>query len=229
MSKKVKSAVKGAKGQDGKDAAGKTEEKCPCQLILKVFRKQEWNKKPGSSSENVQQGGTIGDFELWKVGDKEPLVTGKMLEAAGPSSKTRGSDQRVSPGSYGLIKNPGSKGPYRLIQTTQAAATASFGTRGAVNIHGGNNPVDLEGCLLPGSASTTNKVTEPPAKKGGKGEISEYPSISGSQSKLSEIKAQIAKYGTTESMTTYDGAEKYNTAYYNNVTVVIYEIGSGSK
>lgn len=209
------------KGQN--DEVGADEAKCPVELVLTVWRKQEWNKIPTASDANVQQGGTIGDFELRKTGDKDPLVTGKMLEAAGPSSKVRDSDARVMPGTYKLIKNPGSKGPYRITQETQAEATSQFGTRGAVNIHGGNNPVDLEGCLLPGGASTVNAV-KVPGVGGAKATTQHYPSISSSQPKLKEIKEQIAKYGVTESKTTYDGMEKYTTTTYTNVKVVIFEI-----
>jgi hypothetical protein len=219
---------KAAAAATGDDAVGEDEAKCPCELTLTVWRKQEWNKVPGAANENVQQGGTIGDFELRKSGDDKPLVTGKMLEAAGPSSKVQGSDARVMPGTYALIKNPGSKGPYRIVQMTQSEATSHFGTRGAVNIHGGNNPVDLEGCLLPGGASANNPVKVPGVGKA-KPTTQYYPSISGSQAKLTEIKDAIAKYGVTESKTTYDGTEKYTTTTYTNVKVVIVEIVSPPK
>ena len=141
-----------------------------------------------------------------------------MLEAAGPSSQVEGSDQRVLAGNYSLIKNPGSKGPYRLAQTSQSLAEQTFGKRGQVNIHVGNAPKDLTGCLCPGSSWQEVGLTR---RNGVEDRSNAYPSVISSKTKLAELQREIAKYGNIRAGATYDGYAAYGSGYYCNVQVVI--------
>lgn len=197
-------------------------EDCPVELVLTIQRIREWPKNPNATTLNAQQGGTISEFELTKNDEKNPLVTGFILEAAGPSSTTEGSDQRISAGIYSLIKNPASVGPYRLVQLTQVLSGLTFGERNCINIHIGNAPVNLEGCLCPGINWEERGVT----KKNGKEDRSNaYPYVISSGGKLAEIQKHISKYGKIRSETTYDGSGAYKgSAYYCNVLVIIRDI-----
>ncbi|AKT39527.1 hypothetical protein [Chondromyces crocatus] len=212
MSGGVAGAVQESNQQcDGNASVGGTVAACPVRLVLTIQRIKEWAKDAEAETANAQQGGTIAEFKLERIaaGKVTVPVTGFMLEAAGPSSKKRGGDERVAPGTFGMIKNPGAKGPYRLIQTSRSLAQAVFGTRGLVNIHIGNFPVDLEGCFCPGESWTDHKT---------------HPSVSSSGPKLRALQAAIEADAVKESQTTYDGYDDYNTSYYSNVTVIVREI-----
>lgn len=192
------------------------QETCPIELILTVRRTKEWPKNPEATLKDAKEGGTVGDFDLKKTGQEAALVTGVMLEAAGPSSRTAGSDQRVVAGTYWMIRNPGSKGRYRLVQTTQAAATSTFGNRGLVNIHSGNQPTHLEGCLCPGSKWVEKGEAAPDL----------YPFVEASRAKMTELQNAISAHAKTDTRKSYDGANEYNTTFYCNVLVVIHEIAA---
>jgi hypothetical protein len=218
----VGTAVKNARQRsDADEPAVELSQLCQVNLVLTIQRIQEWPKNPKASDENARQGGTISKFDLTlrRTDEKTPLVIGHMLEAAGPSSQTRRSDQRVVAGQYSLIKNPGSKGPYRLVQTSKVLSDQTFGKRGLVNIHAGRYPVHLEGCICPGPYWEELGVT----KQGNRSNV--FPSVtSSSRDKLADIKNKISKYGEVKTQETYDGYGSYSDGYYRNVSVVILDI-----
>lgn len=217
MAEVVNEAVDDANKQPDADEPVEDEEQvCPVELILTIQREREWAKDPDATNINAQQGGTIGKFDLKKSGVEAPLVDGYTLEAAGPSSRTADTDHRIPAGMYSMIKNPGRTGPYRLVQTTEGLAEMTFGERYWVNIHSGNLPEHIEGCILP--AVSWEEVTV--------GDTEEvYPKVTSSKNKLDKLKEQISAHAKTEKQTTYDGKETYtNKTFYTNVMVVIKEI-----
>ena len=71
-------------------------------------------------------------------------IKGYALEPAGPSSEQDGSDKRVDPGTYALVKHSGThfQGVYELADVTG---------RHYILIHWGNFSENTVGCILPGS------------------------------------------------------------------------------
>lgn len=166
-------------------------------VMIKMTRIKQWPKNENASNWNARQGGTISKFTVFVDGIEK--LSGYILEAAGPSSRVKGSDQRVFPGSYFLTRNPGSKGhhPFRLVQKDQQAAKRIFGNRVACNIHTGNRPENIEGCLAPGENYKTS----------GSG-INEYPVVENSKPTLNKLVKIIEEHSrTTGDITVYDGAK----------------------
>ena len=174
-------------------------------VLITIERYKEWDKDSTASSENVKQGGTLSRYKVHINGVMS--TEGYMLEAAGPDSKVAGSDRRISAGSYNLIKNPGSKGHFRLVQLNQTSASDMFGTRALVNIHIANYPSDIEGCFAPGSERSENGT---------------YPSVSNSSTAYNELKSLIIDNSNTESTKTFDGGNTYNSSLlYTEVKLVV--------
>ncbi len=200
----VKKATKKA-GKKSSKSPDKCTKNCSVVMVLTIQRIKEWPKRPKAKNKNTQDGGTIAKFNL-KINGKVKLK-GYMLEAAGPSTTVAGTDQRIMPGSYRLIKNPGTKGPYRLVN-------GPFGKRSLVNIHAGNYPTDLEGCFAPGTS-----WSEQGTKK------ERYPFVGSSSAKLNKLKALInknAEYKGKKKST--DGKHTYSAKYISNLTVIVKEI-----
>ncbi len=187
--------------------------KLPIRVELIITRFAQYPKKPSfiGIDDNAAQGGTHSKFEL-RVNNVAKLE-GFMLEAAGPSSKDAGSDQRIMPGTYGLIENPGSKGDFRLVQKTKEDAEKYFGSRSLVNIHIANSPQDIEGCFAPGAKAETINP----------GRDIEYPAVSKSGAKYKLLKDIILSLGNTLSGKSYDGKYTYNEVIYANVDVIVKE------
>jgi hypothetical protein len=161
---------------------------------------------------NASQGGTHSRFKFIVNGSVK--MTGYMLEAAGPSSQVAGSDQRIIPGKYSLIDNPGSKGDFRLVKSTKEAADELFGNRSLVNIHIANFPKDIEGCFAPGAKDLTMN----------KGQDNEYPYVIGSENQYNRLKDLIIEHTRQQTIPSYDGSESiYNTTLYTGLTVLIKE------
>lgn len=121
-------------------------------IKIAVDRYKDFVKQPNAADDNVKQGGTLSKYLVEEDGTE--VATGYMLEAAGPDSKTAGTDQRVPIGTYHIIENPGTKGDFRLVLLDETEASNQMGTRSLVNIHIGNFPKDIEGCLVPGTSAT---------------------------------------------------------------------------
>lgn len=185
--------------------------KLPLRIELIISRFAQWPKKPQFTgiNDNAAQGGTHSKFKLCV--NNVVQLTGYMLEAAGPSSKKSGSDQRIMPGTYGLIDNPGSKGDFRLVQRTKEGAIKYFGERSLVNIHIANDPKDIEGCFAPGLKNMTRY----------KGEDIEFPRVSDSGTMYQRLNSKIVELSNIKREKTYDGKFTYNTQTYINVTVII--------
>ncbi|AKT39526.1 DUF5675 family protein [Chondromyces crocatus] len=198
--------------QDGNERVRGVVKPCPVQLVLTIQRIREWPKNDEGTSANAKQGGTISTYKLERVGTRKALTEGFMLEAAGPSTKTAGTDQRIPAGTYGIIDNPGTKGPYRFVQTSKSLATATFGERFEVNIHVGNFPTELEGCFCPGQSWSDNEGA--------------FPSVSTSRPQVKELETHIEGEGTTEVVKTYDGRDEHSRKYFTNVTVIVREIAT---
>jgi hypothetical protein len=77
-----------------------------------------------------------------------------MLEEKGPSTTKSGLQQRVPAGEYELVWHQGARFPKALRLRNAVVPDAR-----AILIHVGNTAKDTEGCLLPGSGKTSNKVT----------------------------------------------------------------------
>jgi len=130
-----------------------------------------------------------------------------MLEAAGPDSKVSGSDQRVTEGTYSLMKNPGIRGDFRLVQRTKKLAENTFGKRSLVNIHIGNYPKDIEGCFAPGTSKSDTGL---------------YPYVSSSGIAYKKLKKIIIDNSKVENIDSYDGRnDKYTTNLYVDVKIII--------
>lgn len=168
-------------------------------IVLEVQRMREWPKNRFASDPNAKEGGTISTFKLSLNG--EVKQKGNILECAGPSTWIENTDQRVKPGSFYVIENSGNRGPFRLVQLTQTNARAAFGTRSLVNIHPGNDPDEVKGCLMPGDNwEICNKGT-----------INEYPRIlAPSVTKCNQIAQFINDHSETEIRTTYDCRRSVN-------------------
>lgn len=161
---------------------------------------------------NASQGGTHSKFKFIVNGNVK--MTGYMLEAAGPSSQAAGSDQRIMPGKYSLIDNPGSKGDFRLVKTTKEAADELFGKRSLVNIHMGNFPKDIKGCFAPGKIDRIMN----------EGEGNEYPYVADSETQYNRLRDLIIVHTRPQIIPSYDGSEDiYNTTLYTGLTVMIEE------
>lgn len=174
-------------------------------VILKITRYKEWAKNQISSDENIQQGGTLSKYVLSVDGVEK--ATGYMLEAAGPDSKVSGSDQRVTEGTYSLMKNPGIRGDFRLVQRTKKLAENTFGKRSLVNIHIGNYPKDIEGCFAPGTSKSDTGL---------------YPYVSSSGIAYKKLKKIIIDNSKVENIDSYDGRnDKYTTNLYVDVKIII--------
>lgn len=161
---------------------------------------------------NASQGGTHSKFKFIVNGSVK--MTGYMLEAAGPNSQAAGSDQRIMPGNYSLIDNPGSKGDFRLVKTTKEAAAELFGNRSLVNIHIGNFPKDIEGCFAPGIKDLTMN----------KDKDTEYPYVISSTTQYNRLKDLIIEHTSQRTIPSYDGSDdEYNDILYTGLTVIIKE------
>ena len=73
-----------------------------------------------------------------------------------------------------------------------------------MNIHIGNFPKDIEGCLVPGTSAA-----ETP-----------YPKVNSSKKAYTKIMIAI-KGASTETKTTYDGANEYKDSTLYDATVII--------
>jgi hypothetical protein len=187
--------------------------KLPIKVELIITRFAQYPKKPIfiGIDDNAAQGGTHSEFEL--RANNVSKLKGFMLEAAGPSSKDAGSDQRIMPGTYGLIKNPGSKGDFRLVQETKEDADKYFGSRSLVNIHIANRPKDIEGCFAPGVKYRTIN----------KGHENEFPEVRDSAEMYNLVKSKLLELSVLVNQISYDGKNIYNTKKYKNVSVIIKE------
>lgn len=154
---------------------------------------------------NDKQGGTLSKYALIAP-NNAVLASGYMLEPASPPSKVAGTDRATPVGEYRLINNPGSKGDFRLVVETKTQATILFGTRGSINIHIGNFPEDIKGCLAPGT---------------GYSDSGSYLSVSNSASAYATLKTKILSVGT-ELKDMYDGQHEYaNATVYKDLVVRI--------
>ena len=136
-----------------------------------------------------------------------------MLEAAGPSSQTADNDDRIYAGTYYVIKNPGNpKHPFRLVQIDKSKVAETFGAipngRSEINIHVGNSPRNILGCMSPGLKWD---------------DMGSYPTVSKSGPVLDDLTKLIKKSKTRNDVTTYDG-QKWpyeKQTFYEEVVVII--------
>jgi len=92
---------------------------------------------------------TLGQFQI--TGAK---LRGYFLEPAGPSTKEKGTDRRIPPGTYNLTWHSGHK-----YNNVVKLYNADVPIERAILIHGGNYAKDTEGCLLPGTGASKTYVT----------------------------------------------------------------------
>jgi hypothetical protein len=161
---------------------------------------------------NASQGGTHSKFKF--VINNTVKLKGYMLEAAGPSSKEAGSDQRIMPGKYSLIDNPGKRGDFRLVHLEKEKAIELFGKRSLVNIHIGNFPKNIEGCFAPGLKELTMN----------KGGSNEYPYVINSENAYKALLDLIIKHSKHKKLSTYDGVYGYNSTLYHGIDIIIKEV-----
>lgn len=179
------------------------------EIVIQLERYKTWEKDKSASSDNEKQGGTLGRYTVLQDGSE--VASGFILEPAGPDSKVAGTDQRLPAGTYRIIKNPGNSGHFRLVMLDEAEAAAQMGRRALCNIHIGNYPTNITGCLAPGRTANEN---------GGA-----YPSVGSSTIAYNELKGLIE--GTeSEVVTTYDGRYSYNQKLYD--ATIIIESAEGS-
>lgn len=171
-------------------------------VLIEVERYKSIAKDPNASDENAKQGGTLSKYSVKQDGVE--VAKGYMLEAAGPDAKESGTDQRIPSGTYYVIKNPGSKGDFRLVLLDKVSASEQMGERSLINIHIGNFPKDIEGCLVPGTSAS-----EMP-----------YPKVNSSKLAYNKIRDLIQESSTSKK-TTFDGAEEYKDSVLYDATIVI--------
>ena len=189
-------------------------------IIINVKRIKEWAKGStathnNSLDTNAIQGGTISELEVL-VDGKVELTNRFILEAAGPSSQISGKDDRIYAGKYYLIQNLGKdKEAFRLVQIDKDKVKDTFGEKDStkpngryeVNIHVGNEPKNLVGCLCPG----LNNI-----------DMGDYPIVSTSGGTHKELSKLIKKSKTTKNIKTYDGLHSYNAQLlYEEVILII--------
>ncbi|ACH64055.1 LysM domain protein [Aliivibrio fischeri MJ11] len=193
----------------------------------------------------AKQGGTLGEFKFVDLyNDDKVLLEGVTLEADDYQPTESGSDSYVPTGTYRMIDNPGAAWmPYRLVHANKKTAKDAFGTRSTINIHAGNYPWSLEGCILLGKKGTSTTAIDK-AVKNNDGTYSahsgfEYPKIGPSSSIIKLFKDEIndvAKLLTQTKLKTYDGSTStYTKNFYPQLKIIItdtemdeeYEYGSG--
>ena len=179
-------------------------------VVIYLERIKQWPKR-NSTDPRVAQGGTISKLTIMVEGKE--TRSGYALEAAGHDSKMKGSDQRTTEGVHHLIVNPGRKGDLRLVQLTPAQAKEMYGTRSLLNVHTGNYPTDIEGCISPGLSWEE--------KTGSDG--NKYPAIVGGTSGKMYVSllGVIKDNSTTVIRDTYDGQNRYSTTMYDDAIIVI--------
>ncbi|OFX61372.1 MAG: hypothetical protein A2046_15180 [Bacteroidetes bacterium GWA2_30_7] len=96
---------------------------------------------------------TTSEFKMINTWNQETVVSGFMLEPAGPSTTESGQDKRIPAGYYDLEEHSGTnyKGVPKLSNSEVSAGRA-------ILIHYGNYPDNTSGCQLPGSTRTTDFV-----------------------------------------------------------------------
>lgn len=214
----------------GKDGENISDSKClfkanEARIVINVKRIKQWAKGENAThnnelDSNAIQGGTISELEV-TVDGKVKLTKRFILEAAGPSSQIAGKDDRIFAGKYYIIDNPGdNKKAFRLVQIDKNKVKDTFGIKDStkkngrcyVNIHVGNKPKNLVGCLCPG----TEKI-----------DMGKYPMVSNSVRAFGEVSEIIKKSKTNKNTNTYDGmysSEKncyQNHVFYEEVIVII--------
>ncbi|MUK94793.1 LysM peptidoglycan-binding domain-containing protein, partial [Aliivibrio fischeri] len=192
----------------------------------------------------AKQGGTLGEFKFVDLyNDDQILLEGVTLEADDYEPTESGSDSYVPTGTYRMIDNPGAAWmPYRLVHANKKTAKDAFGTRSTINIHAGNYPWSLEGCILLGKKGTSTTAIDK-AVRNNDGTYSahsgfEYPFIGTSKDTIDDFIEEIdinKKLLLQKKLNTYDGGDlTYKTNFYPQLRISItdtemndtYEYGS---
>lgn len=210
-------------------------------IRLYITRKYHWPKVPlpgdprndtDDGNKQVRQGATISEYKL-KINGRTKQK-GYMLEAAGDSTTTANTDQRIKPGVYNLIENPGgsnyttsSKYPlhrFRLVQRDESKVLKTFGNRSLINIHAGYKATEIKGCLapMPGYKIYTSDSGHP-YPKGHPNEWATTPT----HPTYREFAKMITDFGCTVPCESHDGGATYPAddrfPLYYNVLVIINE------
>ena len=192
----------------------------------------------------AKQGGTLGEFKFVDLyNDDKILLEGVTLEADDYEPTESGSDSYVPTGTYRMIDNPGATWmPYRLVHTDKKTADDAFGTRSTINIHRGNYPWSLEGCILLGKKDSSAILIDKAIIKAGGTKTShsgfEHPFIGASKNMVDSFIKEIdinKKLLHQKKLNTYDGGDStYKTDFYPQLKISIidtdmnhtYEYGS---
>ncbi len=176
----------------------------------------------------AKQGGTLGEFKLVDLYNNDKiLLEGDTLEADDYQPKVSGSDSYIPTGTYRMIDNPGAAWmPYRLVHTNKKSAKEVFGTRGMINIHVGNYPWNLEGCILLGQKGKSTTEFDTPEKIDDDLYTNhsgfEYPKIGPSGPVVRSFKDQISKLLSQTGLKTYDGSNAtYTKNFYFQLVISI--------
>ncbi len=200
------------------DEAVKGKWSCIC-YELRVKRKELY-RRASPVTNKAQQGGTVGGYQLIDLVSDEVLCEGDTLEADDYAPLVAGSDSYVTAGTYRLIdpgKRSGKGHNFRLVRTEKGVAKTQFGTRSTIDIHIGNYPWSLEGCICLGLKGKSDVESK-------KGANIEYPYIGASKTPFNEFKDTIEdKFIRQKGLQTFDGAYQYKEDFFFQLNVIIDE------